>query len=281
MDDNVAFQTADYGLRLFVFSLGMPVFYYRVIPLALTLTLAGIGSSYLLLLAGSHDSILDGMNIIAGISGFFLSFTIAQETIYARTSTILCHERVSSVASLAARINDARAKKLVVSALMGRIHHFTDVIKCQNGYDATRKISEAIASGNVFSERDNSLLDRAFDQIALIEASIYSGSTKWCTRSMMFIMVLVFILPFSVGMFTSMGRAFVIPQLFVVVLFLGSYDAALEATNPFSPRYDSVLERLENTVNVFVAPEKEEVHKEEKPGTRGTDEILKDKKYKL
>ena len=269
---HITFMASDdaFGLRLYGLArlpMAIAVFfqYPVVLPMTLALTLCGIGSTYLLRLGSSTDSIAAGMAVIMSIAGFFLTYSIAQEMIYARTATILSHERVTSCASIGARMRSPAATMLVRRALLGRINASISIQAFKEGSDATQRMIAAVrtddadktstdsqrAPKTLFCKEDCAGFDKVLDILALLDASAVSGTTSWCTNALMNIIVITVMLPLSVGLYTTMGRAFVIPQMFITILVLGSYDVSIDANNPFHPRFQDVIRRMERLVDLY------------------------------
>jgi hypothetical protein len=260
------------------------IWYARVLPLTFAVTLLGIGSSYILTAATDKAGIVDGMAVLSGIVFFFLQYSVSQEMIYARTATILSHERVASAAILVARVKNPALAMLAKTAVIGRIYRgarldesaraVNAILRAVRNLDAIEQTStekqsdkgsvatqDAEKKSRLESEQkkaeaqlasdDADLLTRVLDIVALMDASAVSGSTRWCTNAIMDIMIVTFAFPLSISMFTLMGRAFVVPQMIIIMMLFGLYDVSLSATNPFSPRFAPVLERMEKLLNAY------------------------------
>jgi hypothetical protein len=279
-----AFDSANFGLLRVLGALGSVIWYARVLPLTFAVTLLGIGSSYILTAATDKAGIVDGMAVLSGIVFFFLQYSVSQEMIYARTATILSHERVASAAILVARVKNPALAMLAKTAVIGRIYRgarldesaraVNAILRAVRNLDAIEQTStekqsdkgsvatqDAEKKSRLESEQkkaeaqlasdDADLLTRVLDIVALMDASAVSGSTRWCTNAIMDIMIVTFAFPLSISMFTLMGRAFVVPQMIIIMMLFGLYDVSLSATNPFSPRFAPVLERMEKLLNAY------------------------------
>jgi hypothetical protein len=211
----------------------------RVVPLATAVTGLGVLVAVIVEQLSSADvsDIVNAMTTVSAIMYFFMQDSISQEFCSLRDSHRQYYEWIAEC--------KAHMRSLPTECYETIMAELNELIAV--GYDGQWP---SAAFAQMCRQQTSDRLGDITVLLLKIAARRKMATPAIHTRALCGIIIMAFCGPLPIALYNAMGFVY-IPLAFVVFVFLmGAYELAIEASNPFNPRFPTTIECTRYVINL-------------------------------